>query len=94
MKPEQIRVARDLLRLSQAQLAQAMGVHRQTVSKWERGVAKLTWMQKRILEGVLKPTSSREYWETGQGIRQEINNDRPDRALLVLLTLSTAELRR
>lgn len=94
MKPEQLTLARELLRLTQAQLALALDVHPQTISKWERGVVRLSAMHRRIFDGLLQPTSTREYWETGQSIRQAINDDRPDRALLALLTLSTAELRR
>lgn len=37
MKPHEIKLARELLRLTQAQLGQVLGVHWITVSRWERG---------------------------------------------------------
>lgn len=38
------------LRVSQAELAELLGVHKQTVSKWERGVAAPTHGQHEVLE--------------------------------------------
>jgi putative transcriptional regulator len=42
MSPQQLRMLRESLGLSQADFARLMGVHPMTVSKWERGVANPT----------------------------------------------------
>jgi DNA-binding transcriptional regulator YiaG len=41
MTPEELRARRTALRLSQTQLAQALGVTQNTVSRWEVGSMKL-----------------------------------------------------
>ena len=38
MTPEQLRAARKKIGLTQAALAEAVGVHRETINRYERGV--------------------------------------------------------
>lgn len=42
MTPEQIKRARQSLGLNQSEMARAMGVHRVTYTKWERGEQVIT----------------------------------------------------
>lgn len=50
MTAQEVRRVRLDLGLSQVQLAQILGVHHLTVSKWERGVAKPTEHQTALLQ--------------------------------------------
>ena len=49
---------RTRLALSQAQLAELVGVHAMTVSKWERGVAKPSAHQRRLLQALADAAES------------------------------------
>ena len=74
MKPEQIRLARDLLQLAQADLALAMDVHPQTISKWERGQLDPSPIQREILRGVLYNAASVDHEQrlVGKEIRRRL----------------------
>jgi putative transcriptional regulator len=50
MKPNEIVQLRELLGISQPQLAEMLGVHPMTISKWERGVAEPTPYQTEMME--------------------------------------------
>lgn len=54
MTPDQVKRIRQELGLTQAQLAQLMGVHALTVSKWERGVGSPTPHQAALLDSFAK----------------------------------------
>ncbi|MBI2817828.1 MAG: helix-turn-helix domain-containing protein [Acidobacteria bacterium] len=44
MNPEELRVIRDKLGMTQEQLASALGVHRVAVARWETGTRKIPSM--------------------------------------------------
>lgn len=54
VKPQQLVDLRKKLGLSQAQLAQLLGVHALTVSKWERGLLQPSPYQASLLESFAK----------------------------------------
>lgn len=61
MTPERFkRIREEELKLSQADLADCMGVSRETVTRWENGTRELTPMAKKLLAYIrisLKPAS-------------------------------------
>jgi len=59
MTPAELKAKRAALGLSQGQLARVLGVHRQTVSKWERGVYEIFPWLPLALDGLLKTHNSR-----------------------------------
>ena len=56
MTPEEVKRIRQELGITQAQLAQLLGVHALTVSKWERGVGAPTPHQAALLDSFAKAT--------------------------------------
>jgi putative transcriptional regulator len=60
MTPEQVSTIRNKLGLSQVQLAQLLGVHPLTVSKWERGRLEPTPHQAALLESFLKASKAQK----------------------------------
>jgi putative transcriptional regulator len=58
--PQQVAELRDTLGLSQVQLAQLLGVHPLTVSKWERGLLVPTEHQAALLESFRKAGKARK----------------------------------
>ena len=86
MKPEQINLARELLKLSQAELAQVLDVHQRTVSKWERGLLKPSHMRTSILRGVLQRADDGKLSrQLGGRIRGALRSGAPMAALSWLL---------
>ncbi len=74
MKPEQLTLARELLQLTQQQLAQVLDVHPRTVSKWERGQLQPSPLRLAILSGVLHQQSRESDPRTvGQTIRAHLD---------------------
>lgn len=59
MLPEEIREIREGLDLTQTQLANLLGVHPLTVSKWERGVLKPSPHQQAMLQSFRKATKNK-----------------------------------
>lgn len=51
MKPGELKVIREKLKLTQAQLAKALGVDRVTVARWETGLRKLPPMLALAIKG-------------------------------------------
>ena len=60
MKPEQIAALRARLGFSQVQLAQIMGVHPLTVSRWERGLLEPTPHQAALLDSFAKAQAAQK----------------------------------
>lgn len=74
MKPERIALARELLGVTQRELAQVLGVHTQTLSKWERGTLKPPRLQHEIIEGLLhQQTKESEPRLVGHTIRLHLS---------------------
>jgi len=57
-----IRATRDHLGMTQAQLAEAVGVDQSTVSNWERGVGRVRGPARKMIERLLaeQPTKQNE----------------------------------
>lgn len=51
MKPGELKAVREKLKLTQAQLAKALGVDRVTVARWETGLRKLPPMLALAIKG-------------------------------------------
>ena len=60
MTAAELQKLREKLGLSQVQLAQLLGVHPLTVSKWERGILAPTPHQNALLESFAKARSARK----------------------------------
>ena len=60
MTATELQKLREKLGLSQVQLAQLLGVHPLTVSKWERGILAPTPHQNALLESFAKARSARK----------------------------------
>jgi len=63
MTPAEIQPLREKLGLSQVQLAQLLGVHPLTVSKWERGLLAPAPHQNALLESFAKARSPKKVGE-------------------------------
>jgi len=59
MTPGELKQKRAALGLSQGQLARVLGVHRQTVSKWERGIYPIFPWLPLALDGLLQARNSK-----------------------------------
>lgn len=68
MTAPEIKSLRDLLKLNQVQLAQLLGVHPVTVSKWERGESAPTAYQATLLQHFRKGASDQEVRESIEGL--------------------------
>jgi putative transcriptional regulator len=60
MTAAEVSTVRTQLRLSQVQLAQLLGVHPLTISKWERGVLAPTPHQNALLESFAKAGKAKQ----------------------------------
>lgn len=89
MKPEQLTLAREVLGLTQEQLAQVLDVHPRTVSKWERSQLHPSELRIGLLSGVLKHATSSTYRTTGAQIRQALHRGELLRALEVLMLFAS-----
>jgi transcriptional regulator with XRE-family HTH domain len=63
MIPTEILAVRDRLGLSQPQLAQLLGVHPLTVSKWERGILAPSQHQETLLQSFRKAAKNPDIGE-------------------------------
>lgn len=93
-RSEEIRRRREERHLSQEELAEAVGVSRQAVSKWESGAAQPTGANRRALLQALglreapagpRPQSVRFYDEAMQEVLPEANWYDADRAVCLLV---------
>lgn len=73
MSGPELKARREALNLDQAQLAERLGVHKRTVSKWERGVHAIPEMVTLAFQVLERPKRSRR--TTQQGARQEVKTD-------------------
>lgn len=85
MKPHEVKLARELLGLTQAELAQLLDRHAFTVSKWERGVLMPSLMHVAILSGVIRNASRETSRVEGHQIRQALASKGYAHALYLLL---------
>lgn len=88
MKPEQLALARELLELTQRELAQVFDVHPRTISKWERGVQSPSMTRKLIMQGVLDHAAIIDPRCAGSDIREKLGYMEKRKALFRLLQYS------
>jgi len=60
MKPEELKVIRERLGLSQAALAEMIGVARETVARWETGTRRITEPAARLIGRIAAEKKSKK----------------------------------